>query len=302
MQIKPVIKNDFWLAGQAQFKRNALCQPYDLVKYLKSLSTSRRRNFVFDLGAGQGANLNCLLGKGKSNVLALDIDPTLDKNLPSVVRRKVKIVKFTSIESTSEILINSPFASVAFQCADITQCQLPSGVADGVVLHRVLSVITDPVIRSSLLESICQTLKPGGMLSFLDFLINNEISPTVTKQYELGRELVKCQMVLGGPPLSTLTDPEASILAILMQKDGKITTTGRADEQVSETLEKIREGEISVTSFAIQLTPQGYIDLLSTAGFRIINNKFVKIPALDPAYQVRVIRILAQKPQGKNSA
>jgi SAM-dependent methyltransferase len=279
------------------FNRQAIsdyyCQPRALAIRLaaqKKASGGSERPLIFDIGAGFGQHIPFVINAG-NNVLALDLDPALETRLSEVVPRGTQLPMVDTIESAIAAIAHSPVEMAAFKRFDATLDPLPQHSADGVVLHRIYSVLP-PAGKKLLLENIRNALKPGGLFSFLDFIID----PNPTKQfyYRLSRIMTGKGLLDRYGDFSDMNeDPDTEIMAAIFKKNGDPHFIASAKE-IAETEELIAAGEVVIPFVAVHQSVASLTATLINAGFRPIETVNLSIAGVSGRWSVPLINIIAE--------
>ncbi|PIS31261.1 hypothetical protein COT42_01565 [Candidatus Saganbacteria bacterium CG08_land_8_20_14_0_20_45_16] len=274
----------FGLFFNAPHASDIICRPVGLDRYLKSKKLPPRP-IVVDAGTGSGQNITYLLEEIKASVLALDIDTRLTAHHPDIRQEQ-------TIEGAIALLQNSLEQQVCFVKQDISQPWTIPPIADGLVLHRVLSAIPDPSLRENLLAGTRAALATGGIISFLDFIVDWD-DPQLVKQYSVAQRLIE-QKILAYPS-EILADDEIEVMFPILQKDGH--AIDREKHWSAERLVKaIKNQELLIPFTAIHMTIKGYKRKLTEVGFQILEKELLFLPGLaDQSVKRKVVRLTAQK-------
>lgn len=260
-----------------------LCHPIALARLQHKKTTYRP--IVIDVGTGSGQNIDYLINKIQVNVLALDQDLALLEKHPNTT---VKQSMHNAIVTLGKAL--NPM--VCFVKTDVTSPWSLSSAADGSVLHRVLSVIPDPILRNNLLAGIYNALKPGGIFSFIDFIIDRD-NPVIAQHYKFGKPLI-AKGITGYSP-KILENSGGEFVVAMTKKDGSAST-----QHLYLPLEKLEEaindGQLSLQFVATHKTVEGYNEELISSGFHVLESTLLSLPGIaDPSPIRKCIRITAQK-------
>jgi len=270
------------------------CQPAALAKRLaekERTSSPPGRPLVCDIGAGRGQHLAFTLNAG-NNVLALDQDPTLETKLREVVPRDTQLPAVDTAESAVAVMTNSPVKMAAFKRFDATTDPLPKHFADGVMLHRIYSVL--PLAsKAPLLEKIRDSLKPGGLFSFLDFLIDP--NPAKQLHYHLSRIMAEQGLLLAHGNFSNIRedDPDFRIMAVVLKKDGSPHYI-HSEREIRATRQLLATGEVVIPFVSYHQSAASYRASLTQAGFRPLETVDLSIMGYSKKASVPLINIIAE--------
>ncbi len=224
---------DQWLPGGSH--GTEAVRPDKLVRLLEN-GKGEKPMVVVELGSGAGLQAEWIHNQG-FHVLGLDFKPKfVARASKRASAQSLEMVQSDSAAGVLKVFKEKESPSLAYYLADFVKgIPLPAASVDAVVLHRTLGLMPDAATRKVFLDEISRILKPGGLMSYLDF---SPAGPTAEdfeahrKHYEsniaIAEELLKEQvlppaeadnlrLILGNPeakPVFALRGGTAAFLAV----------------------------------------------------------------------------------------
>ncbi|MBI3323320.1 MAG: HD domain-containing protein [Candidatus Omnitrophica bacterium] len=230
-----------------------------------------RPRLVLDLGSGLGVvstNLYEELNRAGVPCSVLGLERNAERVKEAVALAKKRGVPAEQVWFGPGREISKPLAEqgqpvAAYGVADIgREIPLPSGCADGVVLHRTHSAIQDPEAYGKVMDEAARVLKEGGLLSYVDFLYvgpQDEKGDWYARFYPINSRLAERLLETGFLPekLRPFTQDPYRLVFSFQNADGsRVSDILQYEGREQDLAGEIGQGKIRVLFWAIQAFPE----------------------------------------------
>jgi ubiquinone/menaquinone biosynthesis C-methylase UbiE len=261
-----LVKADLAMAKQVDFPTGEHylegVYPDAFLKELQAMSDKKSKPLVVDLGFGTGIIASWLYHQG-IHIIGYDINP---KNV-------LKAQQLIGLRSDA-----------SFMEHDISQgIPLPDNSADGIVIYRMFSQIGDKDARKRVLHELYRVLRPGGVVSFLDFVqpeVSDDYKQLYDKTYAVSRQIIRSGTFKELEPFQYILK-QNDIQPLLVLRDPLHPgLTPRLDlvESAQEAIQRIEEGKWEIWFVGIHEKIHSLREQFMEEGFTIISD--LKAPYL----------------------
>lgn len=163
---------------------------------------------ILDIGCGTGGELRNFLRYGASPENLVGIDLLSDR-----------------IEQAKKISPN-----IEFRCGDASKLPYPENCFDMALQFTVFTSILDPEMKKRVASEMIRVLKPGGVVVWYDYHMNNPANRDVkgVKIKEIQGLFQNCEIHLKrailAPPISRILAPYSWLVGYLLEKLGIFNT------------------------------------------------------------------------------
>lgn len=227
-----------------------LCYPQEMANRLCAASS---HPLVLDIGTGV-AEIALWLREKNISVIGIDINPhciTTARN--KCHERGFKLFEAESFLDAIHEASYSAEAQVGFYHMDLATTSVSSAcqVFDGVVMHRLMSMLISAASRQNILRSAATLVKPAGYLSWLDFHIMDPSQSLYDNYQEQYRRSSVILNKLVEKNFLTLPSIHQSVrhLLILHTKEGVPVNLLELND-LDEAVRLISHGDITISFIA----------------------------------------------------